>query len=123
MALHCPATLLVAPAPRDAKGVTSLVDAVAAERVLAVLAAPGGTVGRQVADALGAPLEEEPGLAAGGFPSREQLVGIADLHRGERVLVLTAGPARESDAYASTVRVEVGSDGVVVLDSPDQARG
>src|SRR5699024_6835631 len=72
---------------------------------------------------LGAPLEEEPGLAAGGFPSREQLVGIADLHRGEQVLVLTAGPAREADAYASTVRVEVGSDGGVVVDSPDEARG
>lgn len=128
MALHCPATLLVAPAPRDAKGVTPLLGCVAGERVLAVVVAPGGTVGREVADALGAPLEEAPGLAASGFPSREQLVEIADLHRGEHVLVLTAGPAQEptDGAYASAglpVRVEVGSDGVVVLDRSDDQTG
>lgn len=94
MALHCPATLLVAPAPRDAKGVASLVDALTGDRVLAVVRAPDLAVGTQLAERLGALLEDEVGLAA-DEPDPATLDAIADLHRGETVLVLTPpGEAR-----------------------------
>lgn len=103
MALHCPATLLVAPAPRDAKGVASLVDALTGDRVLAVVRAPDLAVGTQLAERLGALLEDEVGLAA-DEPDPATLDAIADLHRGETVLVLT--PPGEAGG-APFVRLEL----------------
>lgn len=103
MSLHCPATLLLAPAPRDAKGVTDLVAALAGERVLAVVRAPGAQEAQPVAEALGVSVEDEPGLAAGA-PSSATLGEIADLHRGETVLVLT----EPSDGSARVTRIELG---------------
>lgn len=90
MALHCPAILLVAPSP-DPTGVTALVDSLAGERVLAVVRAPGDSAGEQLAEVLDVPLEDEPGLAKGA--PRAVLGEIADLHRGETVVVLTQGEA------------------------------
>lgn len=86
MALHCPATLLVAPTPRDARGVEELAAALAGERVLAVVRAPDDPVGQLLAEVLDVPLEDEPGLAVAG--STAVFGEIADLHRGETVVVL-----------------------------------
>ena len=94
VALHCPATLLVATPPRGAKGVASLVDALAGERVLAVVRPPDLAVGEELAERLGAPLEDEERLAAG----EATLGAIADLHRGETVLVLARPPGEVTGA-------------------------
>lgn len=94
MALQCPATLLLAPTPRDAKGVGDLLASLTGELVLAVVRAPGLGMAEQVAGELGAPLEDEPGLAT-SRPEPAVLGEIADLHRGETVLVLTP-PAEAS---------------------------
>lgn len=96
MALHCPATLLVATPPLEAEGVASLVDALTGERVLAVVRPPDLAVGEELARRLGAPLEDEPGLATGEAQAAT-LGAIADLHRGETVLVL-ARPGEVTDA-------------------------
>ncbi len=89
VALHCPATLLVAPAPVGAKGVAALAESLAEERVLGVVGAPGDEAARRVAEILDVPLEDEPGLAAAQHPDPAVLGEIADLHRGETVVVLT----------------------------------
>ncbi len=104
MALHCPATLLVASTPRGDGARRRLVESVTDERVLTVVAAPGDDEGRRIAEALGIPLEEEPGLAS---PTVDDAVlgAVADLHRGEAVLVLT--PASHGGG-APFERVEVG---------------
>lgn len=103
--MHCPATLLLAPTPEGEGGVRALVDELADEMVLAVVTAPGSLRGSEVADVLGAPQEEEPDLAA-GEPSPSVLGGIADLHRGETVLVLTCGaPAGRP---TTVTRIELG---------------
>ena len=103
--MHCPATLLLTPAPQDEGDVSRLVERVASDGVLAVVSAPGGVWGRRLADALGAPLEEEPGLAA-GVTSPSRLAEIADLHRGETVLVLT--PTGETGETGVVRRIELG---------------
>ena len=95
MALHCPAILLVAASPRDAKGADELVAALAGERVLAVVRAPADDAGGRLAQTLDVPLEDEPGLAE-PTPGRAVLGEIADLHRGETVLVLTSEGAGEA---------------------------
>lgn len=105
MALHCPATLLIAPTPLDAKGVGELADSLMGERVLGVVRAPGAEVARQVAETLAVPLEDEPGLAA-AEPKPSVLGGIADLHRGETVLVLTFAPSGQPDS--GVTRLEIG---------------
>ena len=104
MALHCPATLLVAPAPREEDDRRRLLAALADERVLAVVTAPDDATGRLVADELDAPLEADPGLAS---PSVDDAVlgAVADLHRGETVLVLTRSGG---GGDAPFVRVEIG---------------
>lgn len=104
MTLHCPATLLVASTPRGDSARGRFLEAVTRERVLTVAAAPGDDEGRTVAEAIGVPLEEEPGLAS---PTVDDAVlrSIADLHRGEVVLVLA--PA-SGGGDAPVVRVEVG---------------
>lgn len=104
MALHCPATLLVAPAPREEDDRRRLLAAVADERVLAVVTTPGDDAGHLVADELDVPLEADPGLAS---PSVDDAVlgAVADLHRGETVLVLTRSGG---GGDAPFVRVEIG---------------
>ena len=89
MALHCPATLLLAPAPRDTKGVAELAESLTGERVLGVVREPGDDVGRRLAEVLDVPLEDEPGLTA-AEPPPSVLAEISDLHRGETVVVLVA---------------------------------
>ena len=103
MALHCPATLLVAAPPRDAGAATALVDALAGDRVLAVACAPGDVAGEQLAQLLDVPLETEPGLLEGP-PTSPVLGEIADLHRGETVLVLAPGTTAGETPFA---RLEV----------------
>ncbi|MGO1167229.1 MAG: hypothetical protein ACTMHL_11490 [Janibacter sp.] len=93
MALQCPATLLLAPTPRDAKAVGDLLASLTGELVLAVVRAPGVTAAERIAQEIGAPLEDEPGLAS-AQPDPAVLGEIADLHRGETVLVLTTGGGR-----------------------------
>ena len=103
MALHCPATLLVAAPPRDVGAATALVDALAGDRVLAVACAPGDVAGDQLAQLLDVPLETEPGLLE-GTPTSPVLGEIADLHRGETVLVLAPGTTAGETPFA---RLEV----------------
>lgn len=94
MALHCPATLLIAPVPRDAKGVGDLTASLTGERVLAVVREPGDEVAVHVAAALDVPLEDEPELAeVDAAGPHSALHAIADLHRGETVVVLVPGLA------------------------------
>lgn len=88
MALHCPATLLVAPVPADAREVDALADSVTEERILGVVGAPGSEAARRLAEVLDVPLEDEPGLAA-DQPEASVWVAIADMHRGETVVVLS----------------------------------
>lgn len=104
MALHCPATLLVAPTPRGEDARHRLVESVVDERVLTVVVAPGDDGGRQVAETLDVPLEADPGLAS---PTLDDAVlrVVADLHRGETVLVLTQVPGAGVTPFE---RVEVG---------------
>jgi hypothetical protein len=102
--MHCPATLLLASTPQDEGGLRALVDALAGEMVLAVVTAPGDARAIAVADALAAPLEEEAGLAD-GRPSSQLLGEIADLHRGETVLVLSAPSQAEQAEQAEPTRL------------------
>ncbi|KRE38604.1 hypothetical protein ASG73_06705 [Janibacter sp. Soil728] len=95
MGLHCPAILLVAASPRDPKGADALVAALAGERVLSVVRAPGDEAGGRLAQTLDVPLEDEPGLTQAP-PPRAVLGEIADLHRGETVLVLTSERAGDT---------------------------
>lgn len=103
MALHCPATLLVAAPPRDAGAAAALVDALVGDRVLAVVCAPGEVAGQQLAQLIDVPLETEPGLLEGP-PTSPVLGEIADLHRGETVLVLALGTTAGETPFA---RLEV----------------
>ena len=102
--MHCPATLLLTATPEGEGGVPALVERLAGESVLAVVTPPGDARGAAVAAALDVPLEQEPGLAEGEAPSA--LLGeIADLHRGETVLVLSG---ETSDAAAAITRIDLG---------------
>lgn len=102
--MHCPATLLLTATPEGEGGVPALVERLAGEMVLAVVTAPGDARGAAVAAALDVPLEQEHGLEEGEPPST-LLGAIADLHRGETVLVL-AGATEDTDAAVR--RIELG---------------
>lgn len=108
--MHCPATLLIAGAPEDDAGVVALLGRLSGEHVVSVVSAPGDLPGARVAARLDVPLEEEPALSEG--ESRELLGSIADLHRGETVLVLIPhGSSRGAQAPAGGApvrRVELG---------------
>lgn len=123
MSLHCPATLIVVSGPND---VAALADRVRERRVAAVYTGErrdAASAGRRLATELGVVASTMTGLdeASGGpeamvdtgRPRLEDILRpVADLHRGETVLVLLAsGP----DAGPSTVEVEIGDDGVRVL--------
>lgn len=104
MPLHCPATLLVARSPGDEEARRRLVEAVVGERVLAVVTAPGDDEGRRLAGELDVPFETDPGLASPA-PDDTALRAVADLHRGETVVVL-APSAGVGEGVVD--RVEVG---------------
>lgn len=101
--MHCPATLLLTATPEGEGGVPALVERLAGERVLTVVTAPGDARGAAVAAGLDVPLEQEPGLGEGP-PSPSVLGEIADLHRGETVLVLSG----ESRDPGTIERIELG---------------
>lgn len=104
MALHCPATLLVAATPRGEEARELLLESLASERVLTVVSAPGDDEGRRLAEVLGVPLEDEPGLASAD-PDDSVLGAVADLHRGETVLVL-AGPSGAGETPFARLEVD-----------------
>lgn len=108
MTLHCPATLLVAPRPADEGSVRSLLEGVRRERVITVVGAPGDELAALASELLDVPLEEDPDLGP-GCPDDAVLTGIADLHRGETVLVLTQA-AEDAGAVGEVSRVELGDD-------------
>lgn len=150
MALHCPATLHLAR-PGGDEQVRALVDSLREERVAAVVSAPdvrAGRCGALAASLLEVPHEVHAGLAAvpGADPGaealgtvREALTDIADRYRGEHVLVLSHGstmvcalvhlaaraPAgartRRDVPRARAARLEVGDEGIAVLDWPGSA--
>ncbi|MCA1782433.1 MAG: hypothetical protein ABR500_07235 [Dermatophilaceae bacterium] len=120
MSLHCPATLLVAGHEGDTR---ALADGLRDRRVVAVYTsgrAEAERTGRALAEELGAVLEVDPGLDVDP-PDRDEsaedavvriqdgLGSVADLHRGETVLVLAPlGPGLQG----TVVHVEIGDDGV-----------
>lgn len=105
MSLHCPARLFLA---KGEDPLSPVVESAREERVAAVCAAPGEmALARSAAEALGCPVEE---VATLGQPDRwsEALIEIADLHRGESVLVVAPPGALHRPRL-----VEVGDDGIV----------
>lgn len=105
MSLQCPARIVLA------KGEDPLAPVVAAlrdERVAAVCAAAEErATAESAAELLGCPVEEVTALAEPGRWS-DALTEIADLHRGECVLVVAPPGMLEGAAV-----VEVGDDGIV----------
>ena len=121
MSLHCPATLVVASEREDPR---ALAARLGDDRLAAVYTASrpdAVATGRTLADALGAAhgtlAELELGLEPTARPSAESIVDryadalqtVADLHRGETVLVLVPEPA---SASWSPLRVDLGDDGI-----------
>ncbi len=103
--MHCPATLLLTSAPTDEGGVTALVDRLRGELVMAVVAAPDVPGAARLAEVLDTSLETDAAFAA--VPDRDALMGVADLHRGETVVVLTPGQ-EGSEGGSGVRRVELG---------------
>ncbi|MBM6545805.1 hypothetical protein JNO54_06585 [Janibacter sp. YIM B02568] len=111
MSLHCPARLILA---KGEDPVSPVVASVRSERVAAVCAAPGeSAVAERAATDLGCPVEEVATLAELGRWT-EALVEIADLHRGESVLVIAPRGALER-----SITVDVGDDGIVTRGTLD----
>lgn len=116
--LQCPAhlVLLATPGPSDAESLRH-------DRVAAVYDAPPGSGAAALAGALGLPVQEMARslviaevLAEAPEPMTT-LAGLADLHRGETVVVVAEGlPGQRVD-------VTVDGDGVAVRDiSPGAGR-
>jgi hypothetical protein len=118
--LQCPARFLVVAAPRHAR---SVAEELRHERVAAVYDAPPHADGAAaLAGALGLPLQEltrrltVAEVAAESPEALDVLRDLADLHRGENVLVVGKGPAGQR------VDVSVDGDGVTVVEvSPGAA--
>jgi len=117
MALHCPATLLIAR-PGDEAWTRGLAQRIATDHVVRVWSDVGlaeRESARVAAELLAVSAATLAGLDGttdgGGF--REAVGHIADLHRGETVLVLARGGPWESDG---PVRLEVGDDGWLVVE-------
>ncbi len=119
MSLHCPATLIVARSEADGRALAvGLLD----RRVAVVYSGPRpetALTGRVVARELGAAFATVPGLDGGpdehpASPEEvvsryeDELRSLADLHRGETVLVLAHNPR----ADWMGVEVEIGDDGM-----------
>lgn len=122
MSLHCPATLIVVRAVDDPRVLAATLEH---RRVAVVYSASGPEaerMGRDLAAMVGAAATTLPGLElAGGGPGtateafaglEDELGALADLHRGETVVVLTPAPG---DADWSAFEVEIGDDGVRVV--------
>jgi len=149
VSLHCAATFLIAHDDEQHGRLQSMAQGLRRERVAAVAVGSTGHLSESAArcaEVLDVPLRRLGGLTGGG-PSdgaggdlvaefREALQELADLHRGETVLVLTEGRvisaavpslagnlstsyARERPLPAATpVRLEVGDDGWRCVDWP-----
>lgn len=117
--LQCPARfLLVAPAASAAERLRH-------ERVAAVYAGPDGSASadelsaEELGRALGAPVRRPgPAVDLGAVLAREPgplaaLEDLADLHRGETVVVVAAGPP-DRDVGRDLVEVLVDADGITV---------
>ena len=116
--LQCPARFLVLSAP-DA----SLAETLRQERVAAVYDGPPGSGATALGDALGLPVQvmthrlTQDDVLARHPDAVDQLRYLADLHRGESVVVLVDGPRGQS------VEVAVDGDGVAVRQvSPGASR-
>lgn len=120
--LHCPATLhLLAPAAPDR--VHALALALRSQRIAMVWSGPGAAsrdCARGLAVELDVPLRIDPDLAgldvahfgrgeSVGGDCTGALDGIADLHRGEHVVVVGEVPAGPDEAGAGVL--EIGDDG------------
>lgn len=112
--LQCPARFLVVAGPPDAR---SAADGLRHERVAAVYdAPPRADAAVALAGALGLPLQElarrltVAEVAAESPEALDVLRDLADLHRGETVVVVGEGPA------GRRVDVSVDGDGVTVLE-------
>lgn len=120
--LHCPATLhLVAPLPTEQA--VELARRLRSERIAFVWSSPGpaaGAAAAALAGALDVPQRVDPDLAGldvahfgrgetadGDCPAA--LEGIADLHRGEHVVVVGDVPAGPGEALLR--RLDIGDDG------------
>lgn len=110
--LQCPATLIVVSAESRPEATAA---AVAGQPVRAVYAAAEGQLAGRVADLVGIAARLEPGLAASdGALVREELSAVADLHRGETVVVVCAptilnelaGGRAQSAPSVVTVRID-----------------
>lgn len=120
MSLHCPATLVVARAEGDSP---ALAERVRHRNVAGVftgtepeLALAGRTVGAVLATPVATMPELDPGASGPPATVKEALVqlddvlhSLADLHRGETVVVLTK---TRSSADWVVFEVEIGDDGV-----------
>ena len=117
--LHCPATIVVA-SPGDATARAALA-ADLRERRIAVVYSGTEEVSRSVAAALAADLDagstelaDLTGLdpdADGRAELAHRLQSVADLHRGETILVI----ADRLDPTRSPIEVEIGDDGVRIV--------
>ena len=143
MSLHCPATLILAR-PGEVQSARELGMGLRSARIAAVFAGSAGPAGpsaAMVADALGMDVATLPGLpaAAGGHPGdrtpggddadlAEAIRAIADLYRGESVLLVASPQALDAALSALEVTgqldipaqdgslvcgvLEVGDDGI-----------
>ena len=121
MSLHCPATIVVVSGADD---VSMLADRLRERRVAAVYTgerSEAAATGRRLAAELGVAASTTTGLddvAARparldeSLPELERLRPLADLHRGETVVVLLSG---RPDEGPSSVELEIGDEGVRVL--------
>ncbi|MEP7159978.1 MAG: hypothetical protein ABI746_02635 [Dermatophilaceae bacterium] len=126
MTLHCPVTLLLVghdDGPLDDEANTRLrrqAKALWTQRIAAVYAVPGraADVGHLAAQELGVSCHVAEGLDQGGM--HEVLQGIADLYRGERVLVVGSDAlwARGLPGLAVDRSGRAGEWGQVRLDAP-----
>lgn len=117
--LHCPATIVLA-GPED-EAARAALTAELRDRRIAMVYSGTAEPARTVAAALAADLDagaaesaELTGLdpeACGRAELAHRLQSVADLHRGETVLVI----ADRSEASAAPIEVEIGDDGVRIV--------
>lgn len=114
--LHCAATLIVVPVTdADPEEADALARSLASRRVARIYGSSHGAArgwGLAVSRALGVELvtlervQEDPLLS--------WVPAIADLHRGETVVVLTDRPTPWHGAGSGTIELSVDADGVVL---------
>ena len=110
MALHCSATVLIVSPPEHEAGVAALVAHLADSRIAEVYASRTfAEPAHLIADRLGCPVGLLQVELEG--PRDAALEEIADLHRGEQVVVLVRRATHTTDQI---VAVEIGDDGWTV---------